>query len=91
MRHELIDLFYTYKSVFDSDNEPLDAIKGHEVDLTLNIGRPYPPILRRPTYPESPRARELLENHIQDLISLGLVRKLYHSEEVEVTTPVIIP
>ncbi|MBW0494631.1 hypothetical protein O181_034346 [Austropuccinia psidii MF-1] len=60
MRHDLIDVLYTYKNAFASDNELLGAIKGHEVDITLNIDRPYLPVLRRPDYPASPRAREAL-------------------------------
>ncbi|MBW0584794.1 hypothetical protein O181_124509 [Austropuccinia psidii MF-1] len=65
MRHFLIDVLYTYKNAFDSDNEPLGAIEGNEVDITLNIDKPYPPVLRRPAYPASPRAREAVEKHIQ--------------------------
>ncbi|MBW0548429.1 hypothetical protein O181_088144 [Austropuccinia psidii MF-1] len=68
MRNELIDVLYTYNNAFASDNEPLGAIKGHEVYITLNIDRPYPPVLKRPAYPASPRAREALEKHIQELI-----------------------
>ncbi|MBW0562538.1 hypothetical protein O181_102253 [Austropuccinia psidii MF-1] len=68
----------------------LGAIKGHEVDITLNIDRPYPPVLRRTAYPASPRAREALEKHIKELIQLGVLRKVGHNEEVEVTTAVII-
>ncbi|MBW0543474.1 hypothetical protein O181_083189 [Austropuccinia psidii MF-1] len=90
MRNELIDVLYTYNNAFASDNEPLGAIRGHEVYITLNIDRPYPPVLRRPAYPASPRAREALEKHIQELIQLGVLRKVGHNEEVEVTTPVII-
>ncbi|MBW0518539.1 hypothetical protein O181_058254 [Austropuccinia psidii MF-1] len=90
MRHVLIDVLYTYKNSFASDNEPLGAIKGHEVDITLNIDGPYPPVLKRPPYPSSPRAREPLEKHIQELIQLGVLRKVGHNEEFEVTTPVII-
>ncbi|MBW0533902.1 hypothetical protein O181_073617 [Austropuccinia psidii MF-1] len=90
MRHKLIDVLFTYNNAFAPDNEPLGAIKGHEVDITLNIDRPYPPVLRRPAYPASPRAREALEKHIQELIQLGVLRKVGHNEEVEVTTPVII-
>ncbi|MBW0542081.1 hypothetical protein O181_081796 [Austropuccinia psidii MF-1] len=90
MRHELINVLYTYNNAFASDNEPLGAIKGHEVDITLNIDRPYPPVLRRPAYPASSRAREALEKHIQELIQLGVLRRVGHNEEVEVTTPVII-
>ncbi|MBW0572619.1 hypothetical protein O181_112334 [Austropuccinia psidii MF-1] len=90
MRHELIDVLYTYNNVFASDNEPLGAIKGHEADITLSIDRPYPQVLRRTAYPASPRAREALEKHIQELIKLGVLRKVGHNEEVEVKTPVII-
>ncbi|MBW0533011.1 hypothetical protein O181_072726 [Austropuccinia psidii MF-1] len=90
MRNDLIDVLYTYKYAFASDNEPLGAIKGHEVDITLNIDRPYPPVLRRPAYPASLKAREALEKHIQDLMQLGVLRKVGHNEEFEVTTPVII-
>ncbi|MBW0556340.1 hypothetical protein O181_096055 [Austropuccinia psidii MF-1] len=89
-RQELIDVLYTYNNAFFSDNEPLGAIKGHEVDITLNIDRLYPPVLRRPTYPASPRAREALEKHMQELIQLGVLGKVGHNEEVEVTTTVII-
>ncbi|MBW0535369.1 hypothetical protein O181_075084 [Austropuccinia psidii MF-1] len=58
MRHELIDVLYAYNNAFASDNEQLGAIKGHEVDITLNIDRPYPPVLRMTAYPASPRAGE---------------------------------
>ncbi|MBW0558610.1 hypothetical protein O181_098325 [Austropuccinia psidii MF-1] len=90
MRHEFIDVLYTYNNAFASDNEPLGAIKVHQVDITLNIDRRYPPVPRRPAYPASPRAREALEKYIQELIQLGVLRKEGRNEEVEVTTPVII-
>ncbi|MBW0572624.1 hypothetical protein O181_112339 [Austropuccinia psidii MF-1] len=90
MRNELINVLYTYNIAFASDNEPLGAIRGHEVSINLNIDRPYPPVLRRPAYPASPRAREALAKHIQELIQLGVLRIVGHNEEVEVTTPVII-
>ncbi|MBW0582926.1 hypothetical protein O181_122641 [Austropuccinia psidii MF-1] len=90
MRNELIDVLYTYNNAFAPDNDPLGAIKGHEVDVTLNIYRTYPPVLRRPAYPASPRAKEALEKNIQELIQIGELRKVGHNEEVEVTTPVII-
>ncbi|MBW0519160.1 hypothetical protein O181_058875 [Austropuccinia psidii MF-1] len=90
MRHELIDVLHTYKNAFSSDNETLGAIEGHEVDITLNIDIPYPPVLRRPAYPASPRDREGLEKHIKELIQLVVLRKVGHNEEAEVTTPVII-
>ncbi|MBW0567982.1 hypothetical protein O181_107697 [Austropuccinia psidii MF-1] len=82
MRHDLIDVLYTYKNAFASDNKPSGTIKGHEVDITFNIDGPYPPVLRRPAYSASPRAGEALEKHIQELIQLGVLRKVGHNEEV---------
>ncbi|MBW0536246.1 hypothetical protein O181_075961 [Austropuccinia psidii MF-1] len=90
MRHYLIDVLYTDKNAFASDNEHLGAIKRHEANFTLNIDRPYPPVLRRPAYPASPRAREALEKPIQELIQLGVLREVGNNDKVEVTTPVII-
>ncbi|MBW0504241.1 hypothetical protein O181_043956 [Austropuccinia psidii MF-1] len=65
---ELYALLYDYKEAFSSDKEPLGAIVGHEAEIILNIKRPYPPLLRRPKYPASPKSRETLEIHIQELL-----------------------
>ncbi|MBW0500044.1 hypothetical protein O181_039759 [Austropuccinia psidii MF-1] len=90
MKEELIEIKFQYREAFASDNEPPGAIKGNEIDIMLNVERPHPPPLRRPAYPASPRAREALENHINELMKLRVLRKFGHNEEVEVTTPVII-
>ncbi|MBW0533408.1 hypothetical protein O181_073123 [Austropuccinia psidii MF-1] len=60
------------------------------VDIILNIERPYPPLLRRPAYPEIPKSREALEIHIKELLDLGVIRKVGNNEEVEIATPVIV-
>ncbi|MBW0577709.1 hypothetical protein O181_117424 [Austropuccinia psidii MF-1] len=86
---ELIEILFQYREAFASNNEPVGAIKGHEMDIMLNVERPYPPILRIPPYPASPRHRGALESHINELMKLGVLRKVGHNEEVEVTTPVI--
>ncbi|MBW0508606.1 hypothetical protein O181_048321 [Austropuccinia psidii MF-1] len=90
MKEALIEILFQYREAFSSDNEPLGAIKGHEMEIMLNVERPYPPLIRREAYPASPRAREALESHINELIKLGFLRKAGHNEEVEVTTPIII-
>ncbi|MBW0530855.1 hypothetical protein O181_070570 [Austropuccinia psidii MF-1] len=90
MKGKLIDLLFKYTNAFATDKEPLGAIIGHEVDIILNVEKPYPPLLRRPAYPASPRAREALEVHIKELMDLGVLRKVGHNEQVEVTTPLII-
>ncbi|MBW0525628.1 hypothetical protein O181_065343 [Austropuccinia psidii MF-1] len=80
VRKELINVLYTYKNAFASDDEPLYAIKWHEVYITLNVGRQHPPVLKGPAYPARPRAREAFEKHIQELIQLGVLRKVGHDE-----------
>ncbi|MBW0557718.1 hypothetical protein O181_097433 [Austropuccinia psidii MF-1] len=88
--NELSSFLYDHKEAFASDKEPLGAIIGHEVDITFNIKRPYPPLLRIPAYPASPKSREDSEIHIKELLDLGVIRKVGHNEEVEITTPVIV-
>ncbi|MBW0531958.1 hypothetical protein O181_071673 [Austropuccinia psidii MF-1] len=53
--NELSALLYDHKEGFASDEEPLGGMVGHEVEIIINIERPYPPILRRPAYPTSPK------------------------------------
>ncbi|MBW0515439.1 hypothetical protein O181_055154 [Austropuccinia psidii MF-1] len=87
---ELSDLLYDQKEAFASDKEPLGAIGGHEADIILNIERHYLPLLRSPAYPASPKSREALEIYIKELLDLGVIGKVGHNEEVEITTPVIV-
>ncbi|MBW0502331.1 hypothetical protein O181_042046 [Austropuccinia psidii MF-1] len=87
---ELPALLYNHKEAFVSEKEALGEIISHEVDIILNIERPYPPLLRRPAYPENIKSREALEIHIKELSDLGVIRKVGHNEEVEITTPVIV-
>ncbi|MBW0594058.1 hypothetical protein O181_133773, partial [Austropuccinia psidii MF-1] len=88
--NELSSLLYDHRGAFASDKEPLGAIIGHEVDIILNIERPYPPLFRRPAYPASPKSREALEPPIKELVYLGVIRNVHQNEEVEITTPVIV-
>ncbi|MBW0512518.1 hypothetical protein O181_052233 [Austropuccinia psidii MF-1] len=87
LESELYALLYNHKEAFASDKEPLGEIIGHEVEIILNIERSYPPLLRRASYPASPKSREALQIHIKEL---GVIRKVFHNEEVEITTPVIV-
>ncbi|MBW0529896.1 hypothetical protein O181_069611 [Austropuccinia psidii MF-1] len=87
--NELSALLSDNRKAFASDKEPLGAIIGHEVDIILNMERPYPPLLRRPAYQASPKSREALEIHIKELIDLDVIGMAGHNEEVEITTPVI--
>ncbi|MBW0526199.1 hypothetical protein O181_065914 [Austropuccinia psidii MF-1] len=87
---EIYALLYKHKEAFASEKEPLGEIIGHEVNIILNIERPYPPLLRRAAYPANPKLREALEIHIKELLDLGVIMKVGHNEEVEITTTVIV-
>ncbi|MBW0477960.1 hypothetical protein O181_017675 [Austropuccinia psidii MF-1] len=90
MKEILIDLLFKYKNAFVTNKEQLGAIIGHEVDIILNVEKPYVPLLRRPAYPASPISREALEVNIKESMELGVLRKVEHNEQGEVTRPVII-
>ncbi|MBW0520821.1 hypothetical protein O181_060536 [Austropuccinia psidii MF-1] len=87
---ELSALLYYHKEAFESEKEPLGAIVGHEVDIIINIERPYLALLGRPAYPASPKSREALEIHVKDLLDLGVIRTVGHNEEVVITTLVMV-
>ncbi|MBW0515189.1 hypothetical protein O181_054904 [Austropuccinia psidii MF-1] len=89
-KEKLIDLLFKYKDTFATEKQQLGAIIKHEVEIIRNVKKPYPPLLKRPAYPASPKAREALEVQIKELMDLGVLRKVGHNEQVEVTTPVII-
>ncbi|MBW0545717.1 hypothetical protein O181_085432 [Austropuccinia psidii MF-1] len=75
MKEERIEILFQYRKAFASDNEPLMTIKGHELDIMLNVERLYPPLLRRRAYPASPRAREALESHIDECQAESMLKK----------------
>ncbi|MBW0496595.1 hypothetical protein O181_036310 [Austropuccinia psidii MF-1] len=79
---EIYSLLDDHKEAFASHKEPLAAIFGNSVDIILNIERTYPPLLRRPAYPASPKSTEALEVHIKEPVDLGAIRKVGHNEEV---------
>ncbi|MBW0460716.1 hypothetical protein O181_000431 [Austropuccinia psidii MF-1] len=65
-------------------------IKGHDIELYPDVERPYPPMLRRPPYPESMEIRKETEKHINELLDMDVIRNIRHTEIVEITTPVLI-
>lgn len=89
-KSSLFRVLYKNKMAFANADKPLGAMKGHEVRLKLTVERPHTPLLRRPPYPASPKSREALEEHIEVLVRLKVLRKVGHNEVVEITTPVII-
>ncbi|PLW51330.1 hypothetical protein PCASD_01022 [Puccinia coronata f. sp. avenae] len=66
-KQALFTTLFNNKTAFADTTHPLGAVKGHEVHIKLTTERPYPPLLRRPPYPASPKSREALEEHIEEL------------------------
>ncbi|MBW0567611.1 hypothetical protein O181_107326 [Austropuccinia psidii MF-1] len=75
---------------FSIGEEPLGKIRGHDIELYLDVEKPYPPILRRPPYPASLETRKEIENHINEILDMDFIRNIENNGIVEITTPVLI-
>ncbi|MBW0461249.1 hypothetical protein O181_000964 [Austropuccinia psidii MF-1] len=89
-KFSLLKILMKNRPAFAIGEEPLGKIRGHDIELYLNVERPYPTMLRRPPYPESLETRKEIEKHINELLDMDVIRKRGHNEIVEITTPVLI-
>ncbi|MBW0559085.1 hypothetical protein O181_098800 [Austropuccinia psidii MF-1] len=58
----LMKILRKNRPAFAIGEEPLGKIKGHDIELDMDVERPYPPMLRRPPYPASIETRKKLKN-----------------------------
>ncbi|MBW0585408.1 hypothetical protein O181_125123 [Austropuccinia psidii MF-1] len=58
----LLKMLRKNRPAFAIGKEPLGNIKGHNKELYLDVEGPYPPMLRRPPYPENLKTRKEMEN-----------------------------
>ncbi|MBW0550362.1 hypothetical protein O181_090077 [Austropuccinia psidii MF-1] len=86
----LLKMLRKNRPEFAIGEEPLGKIRGHDIELYLDVERPYPPMLRRPPYPASMETRKEIEKHINALLYMDVIRKIGHNEIVEITTLVLI-
>ncbi|MBW0591259.1 hypothetical protein O181_130974 [Austropuccinia psidii MF-1] len=86
----LLKILRKNRPAFAIGEEPLSKIKGVDVELYLDVERPYPPMLRRPPYPASLETRKEIDKHINELLDMDVIRKIGHNEIVEITTPILI-
>lgn len=68
----------------------LQKADNHTFQISLNIAKPYPPILRKESYPASPGNKVEIERHIHEILNLGVLGNTGEKEEADTTTPVII-
>ncbi|MBW0471708.1 hypothetical protein O181_011423 [Austropuccinia psidii MF-1] len=47
----LLKMMRKNRPEFAIGEEPLGKIRGHDIELYLDVERPYPPMLRKPPYP----------------------------------------
>ncbi|MBW0542468.1 hypothetical protein O181_082183 [Austropuccinia psidii MF-1] len=86
----LLKILRKNRPAFAIGQEPLGKIRGHDIELYLDVERPYPPMLRRPPCPASLESRKEIEKHINELLDMGVIRKIGHNEIVKTTTHVMI-
>ncbi|MBW0541802.1 hypothetical protein O181_081517 [Austropuccinia psidii MF-1] len=78
----LLKILRKNRSAFAIGEEPLAKIGGHDIELYLDVEKPYPPMLRRPPYEASLEARKEIEKHINELLEIDVIRKIGHNELV---------
>ncbi|MBW0492271.1 hypothetical protein O181_031986 [Austropuccinia psidii MF-1] len=86
----LLKILRVNRPAFAIGEEPLGKIRGHDIELYIDVETPYSPILRRSQYPESLETRKEIAKHINELLEMDVIRKIGHNEMVEITTPVLI-
>ncbi|MBW0544723.1 hypothetical protein O181_084438 [Austropuccinia psidii MF-1] len=75
----LLKILRKNRPAFSIGEEPLGKIRVHDMELYLDVERPYPPTLRRPPYPEILETRKEIEKHINELLDMDAIRKIGHN------------
>ncbi|MBW0461790.1 hypothetical protein O181_001505 [Austropuccinia psidii MF-1] len=86
----LIKILRKNRTAFAIGEEPLGKFRGHDIELYLDVERPYPPMLERPPYPERLETRKEIEKDINEHLDMNVIRKIGHNEIVGITNPVHI-
>ncbi|MBW0510213.1 hypothetical protein O181_049928 [Austropuccinia psidii MF-1] len=63
---------------FAIGEEPLGKIRGYDIELYLDVERPYPTILKGPPYPASLETRKEIEKNTIELLDMDVIRKIGH-------------
>ncbi|MBW0492262.1 hypothetical protein O181_031977 [Austropuccinia psidii MF-1] len=78
----LLKMLRKNRPAFAIGEELLGTIRGHDKELYLDVERCYPPMLRRPPYPESLETRKEIEKHTNELLEMDFIRKIGNNEIV---------
>ncbi|MBW0513584.1 hypothetical protein O181_053299 [Austropuccinia psidii MF-1] len=72
----LLNILRKKRPAFAIGQEPLGKNRCHDIELYLDLKRPYPPMLRRPPYPASLETRQDIEKHINELLDMDFIKGL---------------
>ncbi|MBW0471868.1 hypothetical protein O181_011583 [Austropuccinia psidii MF-1] len=86
----LLKMLRKKRLAFSIGEEHLGKIRCHDIELYLDVERPYPPMLRRRPSPEGLETRKEIEKHINEILGMYFIMKIGHNEIVEITTLVLI-
>ncbi|MBW0507249.1 hypothetical protein O181_046964 [Austropuccinia psidii MF-1] len=86
----LLKILKKNRPAFAIGEEPLGKIRGHGIELYLDVERPYPPMLRRPPYPARLETTKEIKRPVNELLDMDVIRKIGHNQIVQITTPVLI-
>ncbi|MBW0529053.1 hypothetical protein O181_068768 [Austropuccinia psidii MF-1] len=86
----LLKVLRKNRPAFPIGEEPLGKIRGHDIELYVDVEKPYPPFLRRPPYRASLETRKEIEKHINELLEMDVIGKIGHNEIAEITIPIPI-
>ncbi|MBW0539728.1 hypothetical protein O181_079443 [Austropuccinia psidii MF-1] len=75
----LLKMLRKNRPAYSIGEEPLGKIRGHDIELYLDVERPYPSMLRRPPYPGSMETRKEIEKHMNELLEMDFIRKIGHN------------
>ncbi|MBW0560934.1 hypothetical protein O181_100649, partial [Austropuccinia psidii MF-1] len=75
----LLKMLRKNKQAFAIGEEQLGKIKGHDIELYLDVERHYPTMLRQPPYPASLETRKEIKKHINELLDMDVIRKIGHN------------
>ncbi|MBW0492386.1 hypothetical protein O181_032101 [Austropuccinia psidii MF-1] len=90
IKNSLLKILRKKRPPFVIGEEPLGKIRWHDIEQYLDVKRPYPATLRRPTYPESLETKKEIAKHINEILDMDFIRKIGHNEIVETTTSFLI-
>lgn len=90
-RKDIENLCRNFPMVFAHGSRQLGEVTTDEFDIQLTVEDDnHPPCLQKKAYPASPQRKKDIEDNIQELLSLGVLKEVDSTPRGAVVSPVII-